>query len=82
MRVQHQAVILGCLALLTSVRSFFVSVDANAEECFHERVQQAGSKLVLTFEVAEGGFLDIDVNVSSIYNGPLVLTMSNYGESD
>jgi len=38
-------------------------VDAHAEECFFDKVQN-GTKLGLTFEVIEGGFLDIDVRVT------------------
>lgn len=41
---------------------YFVSIDAHADECFHERVN-SGTKMGLMFEVAEGGFLDIDVEV-------------------
>ena len=41
---------------------YFVNVDAHAEECFFDKVT-AGTKMGLTFEVAEGGFLDIDVKV-------------------
>lgn len=43
--------------------AYFITVDAHAEECFSEKVS-TGTKLGLTFEVAEGGFLDIDVEVS------------------
>lgn len=42
--------------------SYFVTVDAHAEECFFDKVS-SGTKLGLTFEVVEGGFLDIDVKV-------------------
>lgn len=42
---------------------YFVTVDAHAEECFFDKVS-SGTKLGLTFEVVEGGFLDIDVKVS------------------
>ncbi|KAF8767268.1 Transmembrane emp24 domain-containing protein like [Argiope bruennichi] len=38
------------------------SIDAHAEECFYDKVT-AGTKMGLTFEVAEGGFLDIDVKI-------------------
>lgn len=53
--------------------AYFVTVDAHAEECFYDHVG-SGTKLGLTFEVAEGGFLDIDVEVTgpdgeSIYKG-------------
>jgi len=53
--------------------AYFITVDAHAEECFSEKVS-TGTKLGLTFEVAEGGFLDIDVEVKgpdgkTIYKG-------------
>ena len=40
----------------------FSKVDAHAEECFFDRVKK-GTKMGLMFEVAEGGFLDIDVRI-------------------
>nr|CAI5862763.1 unnamed protein product [Callosobruchus analis] len=42
--------------------AYFITVDAHAEECFFEKVE-AGTKLGLAFEIAEGGFLDIDVRI-------------------
>ena len=39
-----------------------MNVDAHAEECFFDTVS-SGMKMGLTFEVVEGGFLDIDVKV-------------------
>ena len=45
-----------------TVYGYFTSVDAHAEECFFDRVS-SGMKMSLTFEVVEGGFLDIDVKV-------------------
>ena len=39
-----------------------IKVDAHAEECFFDRVRK-GTKMGLMFEVAEGGFLDIDVRI-------------------
>ena len=49
--------------------AYFVTVDAHSEECFFDKVS-SGTKLGLTFEVVEGGFLDIDVKVRihSIYS--------------
>ena len=44
---------------------YFVTVDAHAEECFFDRATK-GSTLGLTFEVAEGGFLDIDIEVKHV----------------
>lgn len=45
-----------------SANSFFITVDAHAEECFFDKVT-TGTKMGLMFEVAEGGFLDIDVRI-------------------
>ena len=41
---------------------FLLQVDAHAEECFFDKVKM-GTKMGLMFEVAEGGFLDIDVRI-------------------
>nr|CAG4636500.1 EOG090X0D99 [Eubosmina coregoni]SVE70051.1 EOG090X0D99 [Eubosmina coregoni] len=58
--------ILNCIftlvLLLNSCSAYFVTLDANEEKCFFEKVN-AGTKIGLTFEVAEGGFLDIDFNI-------------------
>jgi len=43
--------------------AYFLVIDAHAEECFFDRVS-SGTKLGLTFEVVEGGFLDIDVKIT------------------
>lgn len=53
-------------ALCATASGYFVSVDAHAEECFYERVN-SGTKMGLMFEVAEGGFLDIDVEVKTTF---------------
>jgi len=54
--------IISCF-LVNISQAYFITVDAHAEECFYEKTT-AGTKLGLTFEVAEGGFLDIDVEVT------------------
>jgi len=61
MIISWLAVLLAVLSIC-NVSGYFIVVDANAEECFFDRVT-AGTKMSLTFEVAEGGFLDIDVTV-------------------
>nr|CAG4643490.1 EOG090X0D99 [Ilyocryptus agilis] len=50
------SLILGC------ANAFYVTLDAHAEECFFDKVS-AGTRIGLTFEVAEGGFLDIDFTI-------------------
>jgi len=50
---------------------YFITVDAHAEECFFDKVQN-GTKLGLTFEVIEGGFLDIDVRVQGPDNEEII----------
>lgn len=57
-----RAVLALLAALAAPAAAYFVSIDAHAEECFLERVP-SGTKMGLIFEVAEGGFLDIDVEV-------------------
>lgn len=56
-------IVLISLQLIGSAVSYFVTVDAHAEECFFDKVT-SGTKMGLTFEVAEGGFLDIDVKIT------------------
>jgi len=56
--------LLGSLLLLLihTSHAYFVTIDAHAEECFFDKVK-AGTKMGLIFEVADGGFLDIDVKI-------------------
>lgn len=54
--------VLLSLLLFPSSQAYFVNVDAHAVECFFDKVSN-GMKMSLTFEVVEGGFLDIDVEV-------------------
>ena len=50
--------------LIKNASTYYILVDAHSEECFFERLTP-GTKLLLTFEVIEGGFLDIDVKVNT-----------------
>ena len=53
-------ILLSCI--LHNIEAYFVNIDAHAEECFFDKVT-SGTKMSLMFEVADGGFLDIDVQV-------------------
>ncbi|XP_064619411.1 transmembrane emp24 domain-containing protein 2-like [Lineus longissimus] len=71
--LQPLILLIVSLLYLGGVESYFISIDAHAEECFFDRVT-SGTKMSLMFEVAEGGFLDIDVKIQgpdgkSIYSG-------------
>jgi len=51
------------LYVTQGLNAYFLVIDAHAEECFFDKVV-TGTKLGLTFEVVEGGFLDIDVKIT------------------
>jgi len=55
-------ILLECSLCIKHAAGYFIHIDAHAEECFFDRVT-SGTKMSLMFEVAEGGFLDIDVKV-------------------
>ena len=54
--------LLASMLMIDQAHGYFISIDAHAEECFFDKIT-SGTKLSLMFEVAEGGFLDIDVKV-------------------
>lgn len=56
-----------CLFFIKTSAGYFITIDAHSEECYFDRVK-SGTKMSLMFEVAEGGFLDIDVIVSLLLN--------------
>lgn len=56
------ALICALFTYLTNADAYFITVDAHAEECFFDKVE-TGTKMGLMFEIAEGGFLDIDVKI-------------------
>lgn len=55
---------LAISSVFMATEGYFITIDAHAEECFFEKVT-TGTKLGLAFEVAEGGFLDIDIKIYS-----------------
>lgn len=57
--------VLATLLLFTKFRStsaYITTLDAHSEECFFEKAL-ASTKLGFTFEVTQGGFLDIDITI-------------------
>merc|ERR1739844_372416 len=65
LRSFHHSIISQILLILLTARycqGYFITIDANDEECFYDRVKK-GTKMGLIFEVAEGGSLDIDVRI-------------------
>lgn len=55
------------LCLIQGNYCHLITIDAHQEECFHERLQR-GSKIKFTFEVLDGGSLDIDLNIKDPSN--------------
>ncbi|KAK0417504.1 hypothetical protein QR680_013050 [Steinernema hermaphroditum] len=66
--------VLATVTVLSAyAEAYFINVDANEEQCYFDRAT-SGTKMGLMFEVAEGGFLDIDVKITGpdskeIYRG-------------
>ncbi|KAG8239668.1 hypothetical protein J437_LFUL013891 [Ladona fulva] len=61
-RTVHGFLSVLLLSWCCKVSAYFITVDAHAEECFFDKVE-IGTKMGLMFEIAEGGFLDIDVKI-------------------
>ncbi|XP_030381670.1 transmembrane emp24 domain-containing protein 2 [Scaptodrosophila lebanonensis] len=59
--------VVGLVLLTSATQAFIVSVDAHNEECFFENVE-GGSKFGVTYEVIEGGFLDVDIRITGPEN--------------
>ena len=61
-------IILAIIAHLADVSAYLITLDAGVEnECFHERVP-VGTKLGFSYEVIEGGFYDVDVEIKDPSN--------------
>jgi hypothetical protein len=66
--VLYIVVVSAHLSVNSISQAYVITIDAGIEnECFHERVP-IGTKLGLSFEVVEGGFFDIDVDIKDPNN--------------
>jgi hypothetical protein len=63
MNLKSITILLVIMISINGLNAYFLVIDAHAEECFFDKVT-TGTKLGLTFEVVEGGFLDIDVKIT------------------
>lgn len=62
--------LLGALATFTFLQvtnCHLITIDPNQEECFHENLKK-GTKIKFTFEVLDGGSLDIDLTIKDPNN--------------
>eukprot|EP01080_Neovahlkampfia_damariscottae_P000178 gene178-4424_t len=51
------------LVLISTCLSLTVRVEPSREDCFFEKVEKEHAKVLLQYQVASGGFLDIDVTI-------------------
>ncbi|KAF0982833.1 hypothetical protein FDP41_010812 [Naegleria fowleri] len=67
------AVVMVILMMNSSVfvDALSVKIDPLSEQCFWEEVKKPNAKVLLQFQVSSGGYLDIDLTISSP-NGVLV----------
>lgn len=49
------------------VSCHLITIEPNQEECFHEKLQK-GTKIKFTFEVLDGGSLDVDLSIKDPNN--------------
>lgn len=59
---QALSIFIVVTTFISTSDAYITTLDAHSEECFYEKAL-AGTKLGFTFEVVEGGFLDIDVSI-------------------
>lgn len=61
------AIYLASTSLFDLVSSHLITIDPHQEECFHEKLAK-GTKIKFTFEVLDGGSLDIDLTIKDPNN--------------
>lgn len=54
-------------SLVQLIHCHLITIEPHQEECFHERLQR-GTKIKFTFEVLDGGSLDIDLTIKDPSN--------------
>lgn len=59
------------LLLLSTTNAISVKVEPRTEQCFYERIEKANTMVMVQYQVSYGGFLDIDVTVTSPDGGIL-----------
>lgn len=59
--------ILLSIILAALIEGHLITIDPHQEECFHEKLQQ-GTKIKFTFEVLDGGSLDVDLTIKDPNN--------------
>lgn len=64
--IKHILLIISLLLIISICESFTFTLRANKEECFYEDVL-AGTPITVMFQVASGGYLDVDVYVCLIF---------------
>lgn len=52
---------------ILEIHCHLITIDPHQEECFHERLQK-GTKIKFTFEVLDGGSLDVDLAIKDPNN--------------
>lgn len=57
-----RSLLLIFFAIATQVEGHLITLDPHQEECFHEKLQK-GTKIKFTFEVLDGGSLDVDLTI-------------------
>lgn len=55
------------VAILQEARCHLITIDPHQEDCFHENLKK-GTKIKFTFEVLDGGSLDIDLTIKDPNN--------------
>jgi hypothetical protein len=63
----HKTLVTLCVvvSICALVQSLSVKIEPRSEQCFFEPVQKVNTMVMLQFQVSYGGFLDIDVVISS-----------------